>query len=79
MTTTQAANSPTTSFKLKVIADRSGEWSCNAMRFATYAEARAYVLDLACRWTEVRETRVVEVDDEPNYRWTGRNAERIDA
>lgn len=45
------------------------KWHHNALVFATYAEAEAYVFDLSCRWTMVRETRVSEVAQEPNYRW----------
>jgi hypothetical protein len=53
----------------EVIADNSGKWAGNALRFATKAEAEANVQNLFSRWTLVRETRVVESDDEPNYRW----------
>ena len=51
------------SFKPEVIADSSGKWSGNALRFATEEEARIYVDDLMMRWTAVRDTRVVEVDE----------------
>jgi len=51
------------SFKPEVIADSSGKWSGNALRFATEEEARIYVDDLMMRWTAVRSTRVVEVED----------------
>jgi hypothetical protein len=57
------------SFKPEVIADNSGQWCGNALRFATREEAEANVQDLMMRWLLVRETRVVESDDEPNYRW----------
>jgi hypothetical protein len=57
------------SYKPEVQADRSGEWSGNALRFATLEEASQYVVDLAMRWTLVRSTRVVESDDPVNYRW----------
>lgn len=55
------------SFKAQVIADNSGKWVNNALRFATRKEAEDYVVDLAWRWTLVRETRVVESDDPVNY------------
>lgn len=42
----------------EVIADSSGEWCGNGLRFDTEAEAEAYVLDLSMRWTLVRDTRV---------------------
>jgi hypothetical protein len=57
------------SFKPEVIADSSGQWCGNALRFATREEAEANVRDLMMRWFAVRETRVVESDDPVNYRW----------
>lgn len=57
------------SWKPEVIADSSGEWCGNALRFATKEEAEANVRDLYSRWTSVRETRVVESDDPVNYAW----------
>jgi hypothetical protein len=56
------------SFKPEVIADSSGKWCGNALRFATRQEAEANVQDLMMRWFAVRETRVVESDDPVNYR-----------
>jgi hypothetical protein len=55
------------SFKPEVIADSSGNWSGNALRFATRGEAEANVHDLMMRWFAVRDTRVVECDDPVNY------------
>ena len=55
------------SFKPEVIADSSGKWSGNALRFATRQEAEANVQDLMMRWFAVRDTRVVECDDPVNY------------
>jgi hypothetical protein len=61
------------SWSPEVIADSSGEWVGNALRFATREEAEANVLTLAMRWTSVRDTRVVESDEPVNYAWvTGR-------
>jgi hypothetical protein len=57
------------SYKPEVIADNSGKFIGNAVRFATQEEADAYNADLAWRWTAVRKSRVVEVDDEVNYRF----------
>jgi hypothetical protein len=57
------------SFKPEVIADSSGEWASNALRFATKEEAEANVRDLSMRWILVRETRVVESDEPVNYRY----------
>jgi hypothetical protein len=57
------------SFKPEVIADSSGKWAGNALRFATSGEAAANVQDLMMRWFAVRETRVVESDDPVNCRY----------
>lgn len=57
------------SFKAEVIADSSGTWCGNALRFATEAEAEAYVRDLSCRWFAVRETRVVPSDEPVTSIW----------
>lgn len=53
----------------EVIADSSGQWAGNALRFPTKEEAEANVRDLMGRWMLVRETRVVPSQDPPNYRW----------
>src|SRR5262245_49326513 len=58
-----------TSYAPEVIADSSGKWTGNGLRFATRDEAMANVTDLMFRWTAVREIRVVESDDPVNYRW----------
>jgi len=58
------------SWKPEVIADNSGKWAGNALRFATKDEAERNVRDLASRWLSVRETRVVEWDDTVNYVFT---------
>lgn len=55
------------SYAAEVIADSTGKWVGNQMRFATKGEATMYVSDLAMRWTAVRETRVVESADPVNY------------
>jgi hypothetical protein len=65
------------SWKAEVIADSSGEFCSNALRFATKAEAEGYVADLEWRWTAVREKRVVECDDPVNYKFSDGKAERI--
>ena len=58
------------SWKPEVIADNSGKWSSNALRFETKEEAEANVRHLASRWIAVTDTRVTETDDPVNYRWT---------
>jgi hypothetical protein len=57
------------SFRPELIADSSGKWCGNALRFATREEAEANVQDLMTRWTSVRETRVIESYDPVNYRY----------
>lgn len=48
---------------------RSSEWTANALRFATPAEAEAYGCDLASRWTAVVETRVSERAEPITHTW----------
>lgn len=68
------------SWKAEVIADGSGEWVSNALRFATKAEAESYVSDLYMRWTSVRQTRAVECDDPVTHRWeAGRCVDHVTA
>ena len=57
------------SWKPEVIADNSGKWCGNGLRFATKEEAEANVFALSMRWILVRETRAVESADPVNYRW----------
>jgi hypothetical protein len=54
------------SYKGEVLADRSGSWVSNQLRFATEQEARAYVSGLARRLIAVRDTRVAESDEPVN-------------
>jgi hypothetical protein len=57
------------SFKTEVIADSTGVWCGNTLRFATREEAEANVADLMMRWFAVQAVRVVETDDPVNYRY----------
>lgn len=52
----------TKSFKVEVIADNSGIWAGNALRFETVEEAAAYATDLYSRWTLVSQMRVVHIE-----------------
>lgn len=54
------------SWKVDVIADDSGDWVANGMRFPTYHQAVVYSIDLARRWSAVRQTRIVESTEPPN-------------
>jgi len=47
-------------WKVEVIADNSGKWCGNAMRYETKEEAETAAKDLASRWILVREWRVVK-------------------
>ena len=55
------------SWKPEVIADSSGEWSTNALRFRTEAEAQQSADDLASRWMLVTEWRASPSDDAPTH------------
>jgi hypothetical protein len=66
------------SYKSEVIADNSGKFCGNALRFATRDEAEAYVSDLAWRWTAVLATQVLECDEPVNYRYRDGRAERLE-
>lgn len=65
------------SWKPEVIADSSGQWCGNALRFATEREALDNVADLASRWMLVRETRAVECDDPVNYTYHDRQLRAV--
>jgi hypothetical protein len=58
------------SYKPEVIADSSGQWTGNALRFATEGEAITYARDLMRRWTLVSDIRVVPSDDPVNQQIT---------
>jgi hypothetical protein len=60
-----------TSWKAEVIADGSGKWVGNALRFASRDEALGYVTDLGFRWSAVREGRAVESTDPVSHQWVG--------
>lgn len=62
----------------EVIADRTGQWCGNALRFATREEAEANVADLRARWIMVVDTRVVESTDPVNYRWVNGTLESVE-
>ena len=51
------------SYKAEVLADDSGQWVSNALRFPTRERAEEYAKDLFSRWTSVREWRVVDSQD----------------
>lgn len=55
------------SWKCEVIADSSGTWAGNGLRFPTRIEAESYATDLGFRWTAVRHVRVSECEEPANY------------
>jgi hypothetical protein len=54
------------SFKVEVIADDSGHWAGNALRFESEGGAEMYARGLMLRWSAVRDWRVVPSDDPPD-------------
>ena len=53
---------PVPMFKVEVVADSSGKWVGNSLRFDTVEAAVAYAQDLYSRWTAVREWQVVDAN-----------------
>ena len=68
----------TKSYAPEVIADNTGKWCGNSLRFATREEAEQNVRDLEMRWFSVRETRVVESDDPVNYTYHDRQLRAVE-
>lgn len=53
-------------FRCEVIADNSGKWCSNGLRFASADDALVYGQDLAWRWTLVRKFRAFNIEtDQP--------------
>ena len=65
------------SFRPMVIADSTGKWYGNGLRFATWEEAKASAVSLSMRWTAVREIDVHESDDPVTHRIVDGNLEEI--
>jgi hypothetical protein len=65
------------SYRAEVLADQSGTWAGNALRFATRAEAEHYAADLASRWLLVTATRVVASTDPVTDRIIDGRLERL--
>jgi hypothetical protein len=61
----------------EVIADSTGKFCGNGLRFATKEEAEGNVRDLMMRWFAVSETRVVESTDPVNYKWVHGQLEKV--
>ena len=54
------------SYAVEVLADNSGIWAGNGLRFANRNSAESYAKDLMWRWTAVKEWRVVDSSDPVN-------------
>jgi hypothetical protein len=61
----------------QVIADDSGIWAGNGLRFETREEALERARALMARWTLVSDYRAVESDDPPNHRLVNGELEPI--
>ena len=66
------------SWKPEVIADETGKWISNQLRFATQKEAQENAYDLMMRWTAVRDCRATESDEPPNYTYHDRKLRHIE-
>lgn len=62
----------------EVIADNSGKWSRNALRFATKEEAEASANELMQRWYLVLATRAAPATEPVNYRFVGGKNEPLE-
>jgi outer membrane receptor protein involved in Fe transport len=59
--------------RVEVLADSSGVWTGNGLRFDNLDEAKAYGLDLSLRWTLVRDWRVIDTDGTIHFDTNGRD------
>lgn len=66
------------SFKAEFIADASGQWTGNGLRFATEQEAQEYAANLSHRWTLVEKSRVVESAEPVNHRFADGKVESVE-
>lgn len=66
------------SFKAEFQADSSGTWAGNALRFRPAQEARDYAVQLAWRWTSVRDWRIVECHEPVTHVHSGDRAVPLD-
>jgi len=66
------------SYKGEVVADNTGKFYSNALRFETAKEAASYVSDLESRWLSVTRTRVVQCDDPVNSKWEDNRLTHLD-
>jgi hypothetical protein len=62
----------------EVIADGSGKWVRNSLRFATKLEAEMSARELSSRWFSVRSIRAMPATEPVNYRFIDGNNVRIE-
>jgi len=67
----------TKSWAPQVVADSSGTWIGNFLRFQTKEEAKASASDRQARWILVTRTRAIPSDDPVNYRWDFTNRRSV--
>ena len=67
----------TKSWAPQIVADSSGTFVGNSLRFATKEEAEASAADLQSRWILVNRARAMPSDDPINYRWDFANRRSI--
>ena len=65
------------SYVPEVIADNSGQWCGNGLRFATKKEAEEYAHDLSMRWFAVKDTRASESDDPVSHTYHDRELRQV--
>ena len=67
--TGEETNETPLSYAYEVVADETGKFYGNAVRFATHQEAKDAAYSKAMAWTLVTDWRVVESADPVNYSW----------
>ena len=60
------------SFKPQVFIPSESKWCGNALVFETEQEARDNAADLLMRWFVPTDSRAIESDETPNYRYINR-------
>lgn len=65
------------SWRPEVIADETGKWTPNALRFATEEEAARWARELSFRWMAVRQHRAAPSSDPVTHRYTGGKLEEV--
>lgn len=73
----EAPTAPAKGFAAEIKAE--GKWGQrNNMVFGTSKEAESYASDLLSRWMGAQDSRIIEVDEAPTWRWTANGLEKIE-